>query len=183
MTLPKRKGYQIRSSNKQVPGRGIENLIIFDPTRIVMFQNFWVQKLDDEVKKEFMFSEILDAGVKFSSSLAWCRQFVSRLTQQIYTSLDIDSPENLINCGAFLDAVIPNLLNLLKKSHNDAEMVSKAEKVNKEVLVDWYMKNLKCPYPTLEQKVMLCNLSGMSKDQVDWWFINKRNKEKKKGKK
>eukprot|EP01080_Neovahlkampfia_damariscottae_P003628 gene3628-6444_t len=44
----------------------------------------------------------------------------------------------------------------------------------KKVLRDWFLQNFKHPYPTDSQKNELQNKSGLTRTQVNNWFINKR---------
>ncbi|KAH7081161.1 hypothetical protein BKA63DRAFT_405996 [Paraphoma chrysanthemicola] len=48
---------------------------------------------------------------------------------------------------------------------------------------DWYSKNRDSPYPTEEQKLEMCELTGLSMSQVANWFINARRREPEKERK
>ncbi|CAO2653905.1 Nn.00g106380.m01.CDS01 [Neocucurbitaria sp. VM-36] len=44
------------------------------------------------------------------------------------------------------------------------------------VLKDWFARNRSSPYPTEDQKIELCNKTGLSLNQVSNWFINARRR-------
>lgn len=46
------------------------------------------------------------------------------------------------------------------------------------VLKDWVEKNFHDPYPSLEEKQLLCKSTGLSHKQITSWFINMRSKGK-----
>ncbi|KAJ4374738.1 homeodomain super [Neocucurbitaria cava] len=44
------------------------------------------------------------------------------------------------------------------------------------ILKDWFSLNRSSPYPTEDQKLELCRLTGLSLNQVSNWFINARRR-------
>ncbi|XP_037029941.1 zinc finger protein 175-like isoform X1 [Bradysia coprophila] len=49
---------------------------------------------------------------------------------------------------------------------------------SRRLLNEWFMSNLQNPYPTEEQKEVLMSQTNMTKVQVNYWFINKRKRNK-----
>lgn len=50
----------------------------------------------------------------------------------------------------------------------------------RKILQKWFEKNMKNPYPSLQQKKELADEAGLSVEQVNTWFTNTRRKYKKK---
>ena len=50
------------------------------------------------------------------------------------------------------------------------------------ILKQWYSQNMSDPYPSIEEKQMLSNRTGLTVKQVTDWFVNKRMRNSKKGK-
>lgn len=46
------------------------------------------------------------------------------------------------------------------------------------VLAEWFQRHIENPYPTPEEKVILCERTQLSIKQLDTWFINARRRKK-----
>ena len=44
------------------------------------------------------------------------------------------------------------------------------------MLEEWFGKNKKDPYPSFDEKMLLCGMTGLSFKQITNWFINRRSK-------
>jgi len=53
---------------------------------------------------------------------------------------------------------------------------SQHSKEQRQVLEDWYKSNYHNPYPTIEERAILADSANMTSKQVNYWFINKRNR-------
>lgn len=64
----------------------------------------------------------------------------------------------------------------LKDSNKSETTASRISKPSKFILEEWIKLNIEDPYPSHEQKLLLCNKTGVSYKQISNWFINRRSK-------
>jgi hypothetical protein len=53
------------------------------------------------------------------------------------------------------------------------------ENSSRDLLLEWYKVNFEHPYPTKEQKEELAGLTGLTRTQIDTWFVNTRRRDPK----
>ena len=75
-------------------------------------------------------------------------------------------------------STVRNTLSRLEKILSIKRSQQKVSKSASAVLLNWYEKNSRDPYPTLEEKISLAEESGMAIASVEYWFGNKRARDK-----
>lgn len=74
-----------------------------------------------------------------------------------------------------------NAIVLLQKHYNQVKKKRRSlSKKATEVLNNWFFNHLNDPYPSDEEKMMLASLCGLTLNQVNNWFGNKRIRYKRK---
>lgn len=76
-------------------------------------------------------------------------------------------------------AMIPNRMNALTNTNASSPRVPLSEHA-KEVLQNWFSQHWKNPFPSAVEKQALCEQAGLNLVQVNNWFANKRQREKRK---
>ena len=64
----------------------------------------------------------------------------------------------------------------LKDTNKSETTASRISKPTKFILEEWIKLNIEDPYPSHEQKLLLCNKTGVTHKQITNWFINRRSK-------
>lgn len=87
-----------------------------------------------------------------------------------YRGRDAESTKNIDGkCnGNQVNSLIPS--NTRNQTHKRSPMTLQ----QKHVLNDWLMKHKQYPYPTSEEKEILAQITGLTKEQIRVWFTNSR---------
>ncbi|KAL6761078.1 hypothetical protein V8C86DRAFT_2542577 [Haematococcus lacustris] len=78
--------------------------------------------------------------------------------------------------GSMLKKRYANQISALQEEFNRKRSKGKLPDEATEVLKEWWQQNLCWPYPTEDDKAILCQSTGLNGVQVNNWFINQRKR-------
>src|SRR5205085_1364334 len=94
-----------------------------------------------------------------------------------YNSKTLYSNNNIIND---YNNNSVNLQNTNTSTKNSKRKIytknGKHSDFQKQILNSWFINNIKYPYPTEEEKDIICTLTTLSRTQVNNWFTNARRR-------
>ncbi|KAF6159130.1 hypothetical protein GIB67_032747, partial [Kingdonia uniflora] len=67
-------------------------------------------------------------------------------------------------------------LGTLKQEFSKKKKKGKLPKEARQILMDWWNKHYKWPYPSEQQKMALAACTGLDQKQINNWFINQRKR-------
>ena len=179
MTLPSRSNYQVTSNmEKKKKVKENENKKEADKLKNekLMFYNFfWERKVDEEISKRYSIIQILEAGLKFATSISLSKRLITKFSQRVYGSVDLENQKGIANCGAFMQSILmlilQNLDIIFSSSKSDIE---KSLKYDPQILsLNWFPNPFEPQQTTPEQN----NLSSVwTQEQMEWWLKNKKEK-------
>ena len=108
----------------------------------------------------------------------------TNVNQSLHISADSNSNNINGNSNNLNQPNVNNSTNNPKTNANMSAITMTGRRVKKpkfseydvRVLRDWYEMNLDNPYPTSQEKEVMCELTGLSKYQVSRWFCNARTR-------
>ncbi|GMN45925.1 hypothetical protein TIFTF001_015113 [Ficus carica] len=67
-------------------------------------------------------------------------------------------------------------ISTLKHEFSKKKKKGKLPKEARQILLDWWTRHSRWPYPTEADKIALSELTGLDQKQINNWFINQRKR-------